>query len=78
MIPNELFRTQDGCVYETLGEAHNGSAEEAAYDLLALLLKEDRYAKDGDDLVEIATDIKKAAAKLVKSLDGKLITTYTL
>jgi CRP-like cAMP-binding protein len=78
MEPNKLFRTQEGCIYETPEEAFHQSVDEAAQTLLlSLISDEGRHSKDGEELVAASDSIKKAMATLTKALAGKLVTSYT-
>lgn len=78
MLPEKLFRTQNGCVFEESTEAQNESAQEAALQLINLLTDDQMHCEAGCTLIDERAGIKKAMNTLAKALEGKLVTTYVI
>jgi hypothetical protein len=86
MKPKELFRTQDGSVFEDLGEANACSVEEAASTLTGLMWGcTDLFDKSGGTLIanskeilDFASQLDENFSTLKQALEGKLITKYKL
>jgi len=75
--PIIIYRINNGCTFEDRTEALHESVQNAAYDLMDLLRKEN-YVKDGADLLGNRKEIKRFIRDLSAALDGKHITHYRI